>query len=680
MKPPVARKIEKELTIHGDTRIDNYYWFNDRDNPKVIDYLKKENAYTDLIMKDTKDLQMNLYNEIIGRIKQTDMSVPYKDNGYFYYTRFEEGKEYPVYCRKKGHLEAPEEVLLNANEMAKGYDYFQVGGLSVSHDNKMLAFGVDTISRRLYTIRIKNLETGEVLSDEISDTTGSSCWAQDNKTLFYSLKDLKTLRSCKIHRHTLGTPVEKDVTVYEEKDETFSAYVYKTKSKEYIIIALSSTLSDEYHFLKANDPDGKFSLFHPREDKLEYDIDHFENRFFIRTNYNAKNFRLMQTPVSNTSKNAWKEVIPHRDKVLLENFELFNNYMVLDERTNGLTRFSVINIRDQSEYLIDMKEQAYTAWFSVNPEFDTEMLRFGYSSMTTPTSTFDFNMKTKERFLLKQQEVVGGFNPDEYYAERIFAGGEDGSKIPVSLVYRKGIKKDGTDPLVLYGYGAYGHTADPSFSSVRISLLDRGFIYAIAHVRGEQIMGRSWYDDGKLLFKKNTFSDFIHCASFLVENKYTSPEKLMAYGGSAGGLLMGAVVNMRPDLFKGVIAAVPFVDVVTTMLDESIPLTTGEYDEWGNPNNKEFYDYILSYSPYDNIEKKDYPNMLVTTGLHDSQVQYWEPAKWVAKLRDMKTDNNLLLLYTNMETGHSGASGRFETHKETALEYAFLLKLMGIIH
>jgi oligopeptidase B len=678
MKPPVAQKIKKELTIHGDTRIDNYYWLNDRDNPKVIDYLKKENAYTDLIMEDTKELQEKLYNEIIGRIKQTDMSVPYKDNGYFYYTRFEEGKEYPVYCRKKGNLDAPEEVLLNVNEMAKGYDFFHVGGISVSNDNKMLAYGVDSISRRLYTIRLKNLETGELLSDEIPDTTGSATWAHDGKTLFYSRKDDGTLRPYKIHRHMLGTPAEKDVLVYEEKDETYSAFVYKTKSKEYIIIALSSALSDEYHFLKANDPNGKFNLFHPREEELEYDIDHFENRFFIRTNYKAKNFRLMKTPVSNTSKNAWKEVIPHRDAVLLENFELFNDYMVLDERINGLTQFSVINMRDQSEYLIDLKEQAYTAWFSVNPEFDTELLRFGYSSMTTPTSTFDFNMKTKERCLLKQQEVVGGFNPDRYNAERLFATAEDGSKIPLSLVYRKGIKKDGTDPLLLYGYGAYGHTTDPSFSSVRISLLDRGFIYAIAHVRGEQIMGRSWYEDGKMLHKKNTFTDFICSASFLIKNKYTSTEKLMAYGGSAGGLLIGAVVNMRPDLFTGIIAAVPFVDVVTSMLDESIPLTTGEYDEWGNPNNKKYYDYMLSYSPYDNVEKKDYPNMLVTTGLHDSQVQYWEPAKWVAKLREMKTDNNLLLLYTNMETGHGGASGRFEAHRETALEYAFLLKLLGI--
>ena len=678
MNPPKAEKIKKELSLHGHTRVDNYFWLNERDNPAVLEYLTKENEYTDHVLKDTKELQEKLYQEIIGRIKQTDMSVPYKENGYYYYTRYEEGKEYPVYCRKKENLEAAEEVLLNVNEMAKGYDYYNVGGFSVSPDNRLLSFGVDTVSRRMYTLHIKNLETGEILPDEISQTTGSSTWAADNKTLFYSLKDTGTLRPYKILRHSLGLPAEKDVTVYEEEDETYAAYVYKTKSKDYIIIALASTLSNEYRFLKADDPAGSFRVFHPREKELEYDIDHFENRFFIRTNLDAKNFRLMETPVTNTSKSAWKEVIAHRDTVLLESFELFSDYMVLDERINGLTRFRVMNMKDKTEYYIDLPEQAYTAWFSANPEFDTRLLRFGYSSLTTPNSTFDFHMKTKERVLLKRQEVVGDFNPDRYFSERIFATAGDGSKIPVSLVYRKGIKKDGSNPLLLYGYGSYGFTTDPYFSSVRLSLLDRGFIYAIAHVRGEQIMGRSWYDDGKLLKKKNTFTDFIDCAEFLIQENYTTPEKLMAYGGSAGGLLIGAVVNMKPELFKGVIAAVPFVDVVTTMLDESIPLTTSEYDEWGNPNEKVYYDYMLSYSPYDNVEKKAYPNMLVTTGLHDSQVQYWEPAKWVAKLRDRKTDDNLLLLFTNMETGHSGASGRFETHRETALEYAFLLKLMGM--
>lgn len=678
MIPPKAKKIKKELTIHGQTRIDYYYWLNERDNPEVMEYLKEENRYTDFVMRDTKKMQEKLYNEIIGRIKQTDMSVPYFENGYFYYVRYEEGKEYPVYCRKKGNMEAPEEVMLNVNEMAEGHDYYHVTGLAVSPDNKILAFGVDTVSRRLYTVYFKNLETGELFTDVIENTIGYIAWANDNQTVFYSQKDITTLRPFRILRHKMGTPVSRDYTVYEEEDASFDTYVYKTKSKEYIIISSSSTLSDEYRFCKADEPDAEFRLFHPRERELEYDIDHFGNCFYIRTNLNAKNFRLMETPVNNTTKSSWKEVIPHRDSVLLENFELFTQYMVLEERVNGLTQFRVINMRNKSEYYIDLREQAYTAWFSSNPEFNTEILRFGYSSMTTPTSTFDFNMKTKERVLLKQQEVVGGFNSDDYFSERVFATAGDGTKIPISLVYRKGIRKEGNNPLLLYGYGAYGYTTDPSFSSVRLSLLDRGFIYAIAHVRGEQIMGREWYENGKLLKKKNTFTDFISCAEYLIHEKYTSPEKLMAYGGSAGGLLIGAVVNMRPDLFKGAIASVPFVDVVTTMLDDKIPLTTGEYDEWGNPNIKEFYDYMISYSPYDNVEKKEYPNLLVTTGLHDSQVQYWEPAKWVAKLRDMKTDQNLLLLYVNMETGHSGASGRFETHRETALEYAFLLKLMGI--
>jgi oligopeptidase B len=678
MIPPRAEKIKKELSLHGNIRVDNYFWLNERDNPAVLEYLTKENEYTSHVLKDNKALQEKLYREIIGRIKQTDMSVPYRENGYYYYIRYEEGKEYPVYCRKKENLDAKEEKLLNANEMAEGHEYFDVGGLSVSPDNKLLSFGVDTVSRRLYTLRIKNLETGEILPDEISNTTGSSAWASDNKTLFYSVKDPDTLRPYRIVRHSLGKPVHNDFMVYEEEDETYNAHVYKTKSKEYMIIALSSTLSNEYRFLKADDPSGTFCLFHSREKDLEYDIEHFENRFFIRTNLDAKNFRLMETPVTNTSKSAWKEVIAHRDTVLLENFEIFRDYLVLDERINGLTQFRVMNMKENTEYYIDLQEQAYTAWFSANPEFSTELLRFGYSSLTTPNSTYDFHMKTKERVLLKRQEVVGDFNPGNYFSERIFAPARDGSKIPISLVYRKGIIKDGSNPLLLYGYGSYGITTDPHFSSVRLSLLDRGFIYAIAHVRGEQIMGRGWYDDGKLLKKKNTFTDFIDCAGFLIKEQYTSPEKLMAYGGSAGGLLIGAVVNMNPELFRGVIAAVPFVDVVTTMLDESIPLTTGEYDEWGNPNDKVYYDYMLSYSPYDNVERKAYPNMLVTTGLHDSQVQYWEPAKWVAKLREMKTDDNLLLLYINMGTGHSGASGRFETHRETALEYAFLLKLMGI--
>lgn len=677
MKAPVAEKIRKEFHIHGHVRIDNYYWLGERDNPKVIEYLESENTFTKAVMKDTEKLQEKLYNEIVGRIKQTDMSVPYFENGYFYYTRYEDGKEYPVYCRKKESLEAKEEVLLNVNEMAAGHEYYHVAGYKVSINNNLIAFGVDTLGRRLYTIYFKDLLTGKILDDRIPNTSGSVAWSNDNKTVFYTLKDTETLRPFKIQKHELGT-TSADKRIYEEKDDTYYIYVYKTKSKKFIIIESYSTLSNEYRFNDADNPDSEFILFHPRERKLEYDIDHFEDKFYIRTNLDATNFRLMETPVKKTGKENWKEVIPHRDVALIENFELFKKYLVIDERINGLTQLRIINVKDNTEHYVDFEEQAYTAWISTNPEFNTEVLRFGYSSMTTPNSTFDYNMYTKDKKLMKQQEVVGDFKPEDYTSERLFAPADDGTQIPVSLVYRKGIVKSGDNPLLLYGYGSYGHTTEPIFSSVILSLLDRGFIYAIAHVRGEQIMGRKWYDNGKLLKKKNTFTDFNDCAEYLINENYTDTNSLFAMGGSAGGLLIGAIINMKPELYRAVIASVPFVDVVTTMLDESIPLTTAEYDEWGNPNRKEYYDYMLSYSPYDNVSAVDYPAMLVTAGLHDSQVQYWEPAKWVAKLREMKTDDNILLLYTNMDTGHSGATGRFKRYKETALEYAFLLKLSGI--
>jgi oligopeptidase B len=674
--PPVAKKIPHELVIHGDIRIDNYFWLNDRENPEVIDYLKAENEYTSAMMKDTKKLQKKLYNEIVGRIPQTDISVPYFTNGYFYYTRFEEGKEYPVFCRKKGTLEAAEEIMLNVNEMAKGHEYYQVAAITVSPDNKMIAYGVDTVSRRLYTIYFKNLETGEILSESIPSTSGVAEWANDNSTVFYVIKDKQTLRPYKVYRYKILSD-KNSIPIYEEADETYHTYVYKSRSKEYIIIGSTSTLSDEYRILRADDPNGEFKVFQQRERELEYSIDHYRDKFFIRTNLNAKNFRLMETPVSATSKENWKEVIPHRTDVLLEDFMNFDKYMVVEERIKGNTNLRIINMDSADEHYIDFGEEVYTAWISINPEFSTELLRIGYSSLTTPMTIYDYNMRTQEMILLKRQEVVGGHNPEDYQSIRLYAKAADGKEVPISMVYKKGTPLDGSAPLLLYGYGSYGITMDPNFNSSRLSLLDRGFIYAIAHIRGGEFLGREWYDDGKLLKKKNTFTDFIACAQYLVDNHYTQTDRLMADGGSAGGLLIGAVVNMRPDLFKGVIAAVPFVDIVTTMLDESIPLTTGEYDEWGNPNIKEYYEYMLSYSPYDNVEAKDYPNMLVTTGLHDSQVQYWEPAKWVAKLRVMKTDNNLLLLYTNMEAGHGGASGRFKQHKETALEYAFLLKLVG---
>ncbi len=676
-EPPVAKKEPKELTIHGDTRIDNYYWLNDREDKEVIQYLEDENAYTKSMLAHTDSFQKELFQEMKSRIKETDLSVPYKDNGYYYYSRYEEGKEYPIYCRKKGKQENAEEIMLEVNDMAKGHDYYQVGGRSVSPDNSMLAYGVDTLSRRIYTVHFKNLETGIMLTDEIPNTTGTLVWANDNKTVFYTVKD-ESLRPYKIYRHVLGTPVSDDVEVYHEDDPTFTTYIFRTRSDKYLIIGSSATLSNEYRLLSADDPMGEFQVFYPRKRDLEYYISHFNNDFYILTNHEAKNFRLMKTNQDNTDINNWEEVIEHRDHVYLENFETFKDFLVLEEREGGLTKLRIIKHDKSEEHYIDFGEPTYTAYTHTNMEFDTDTFRFGYTSMTTPNSVYDYNMNTREKVLLKQQEVLGRFNPSDYQAERIDVKVRDGVDVPMSMVYKKGLKKDGNAPLLLYAYGSYGANMDAYFSSVRLSLLDRGFVYVIAHIRGGQELGRDWYEDGKLLKKKNTFYDFIDCAEFLVENKYTNTEKLFAMGGSAGGLLMGAVINMRPDLFKGAIAAVPFVDVVTTMLDESIPLTTGEYDEWGNPNDKEYYDYILSYSPYDNVESKDYPNLLVTTGLHDSQVQYWEPAKWVAKLRDMKTDNNLLLLHTNMSTGHGGASGRFEYLKEIAMEYAFLLELANV--
>jgi oligopeptidase B len=677
-EPPVAEKIPKELTIHGDTRVDDYYWLNERDNPQVIDYLTAENEYKDAVMKHTESFQKELYDEIVGRIKKTDMSVPSKESGYYYYSRYEEGGEYPIYCRRKGTMEAEEEILLNVNEMAKGHAYYSVAGYSVSSNNNLIAFGVDTVSRRKYTIHFKNLKTGEILPDKIPITSGRAAWANDNKTVFYILKDEETLRSYKILRHVLGTDPSSDKEVFEEKDVTFSAYVYKSKSKKYLIIGSRHTLSDEYRFLDAGNPDGKFKIIQPREKGLEYSVDHYRDKFFIRTNYKAKNFRLMATPVNKTTKGNWKEVIPHRDDVLLQGFEIFKDFLVVNERKNGLPNLRIMRWDKKGEHYLDFEEEAYSAYIAYNPEFDTDVLRYGYTSMTTPRSVFDYNMTTKEKTLLKQQEVLGDFDSNNYHAERLYATARDGTKVPISLVYRKGLEKNGDNPLLLYGYGSYGSTMNAGFSSVRLSLLDRGFVYAIAHIRGGQEMGRYWYDEGKLLKKKNTFTDFIDCAEHLIAEKFTNPDMLFAQGGSAGGLLMGAIVNMRPDLFKGVIAAVPFVDVITTMLDTSIPLTTGEWDEWGDPNKKEYYDYMLSYSPYDNVEAKDYPVMLVTTGLHDSQVQYFEPAKWVAKLRALKTDNNILLLDTDMESGHGGASGRFKRYNRTALQYAFLLDLVGI--
>lgn len=673
MEAPVAKIETKELKIHGDSRTDNYFWLNQRENPDVIAYLEAENAYTKSMMGHTNNFQTKLFDEIVGRIKQTDVSVPYLENGYYYYTRFEEGKEYPIYCRKKGNLDAVEEIILDVNVMAKGFAFYNVGNFQVSEDNKILAYSVDTVSRRIYTIHFKNLASGENLPDVIPNTAGNFAWANDNRTLFYATKD-ESLRSEKIWKHRLGDGQANDKLVYHEQDATFHTFVYKSKSRKYLIIGSGSTLSDEYRILEATRPDGQFSIFQPRQRGLEYSIAHSDDRFFIRTNHKAVNFKLMETPVGKTGIENWKDVIAHREDVLLEDFDVFKGYIAIQERKEGMKTLRIFNGSD-IDYYLEFNEQAYTVMLGNNTEFDSDNVRYNYTSLTTPMTVYDYNIKTKESVLKKRQEVVGGYNPEDYFTERVMAVAEDGTKIPVSLVYKKDIKKDGKVPLLLYGYGSYGNSIDPYFSSVRLSLLDRGFIYALAHVRGGEEMGRQWYEDGKLLKKKNTFTDFIACGEFLVSHGYTNPGQLYALGGSAGGLLIGAVINMRPDLFKGVIAAVPFVDVVTTMLDESIPLTTSEYDEWGNPNDSVYYQYMLSYSPYDNVKPTSYPAMLVTTGLHDSQVQYWEPAKWVAKLRVTKTDKNPLYLWTNMDYGHGGASGRFERYRETALEYAFLLDL-----
>ena len=679
--PPVADKKTKMLEKHGDVRIDDYYWMSERDNEEVIDYLERENDYFDKLTAHTKDFQASLFEEMKARIKEDDESVPYKYNGYWYITKYEKGKDYPIYLRKKDSLTAKEELLFDCNEMAKGLAYFQLRGVNVSPDNRYVAFGVDTLSRRKYTIQIKDLHTGKILPYKIENTTGGSTWANDNMTLFYTRKDEVTLRANRIYKHFLGDNPEKDKEIYNEKDETYSTFVYKSKSKKYIIIGTNSTLSNEYRILDANTPEGEFKVFQPRVRGLEYDIAHYEDRFYIVTNKDgATNFKLMETPEDKTGLENWTTVIEHREDVLLEDVDIFKDYLIISERENGLTKIKVNRWDGTDSFEIPFDNETYTAYTSVNLDFDTQILRYAYNSLTTPASTIDFNLETKTKEVKKEQVVLGDeFNKDNYTSERVWANGRDGKKIPISLVYRKDTKINKDTPLLLYAYGSYGSTIDPYFSTVRLSLLDRGFVYAIAHIRGGQYLGRPWYEDGKLYNKKNTFNDFVDCSKYLIEKGYTSADHHYAMGGSAGGLLMGAVMNMNPELYNGVIAAVPFVDVVTTMLDDTIPLTTGEYDEWGNPNDKGYYEYMKSYSPYDNVKKQAYPNTLITTGYHDSQVQYFEPAKWVAKLRELKTDDNLLLFKCEMDYGHGGASGRFEALHEIAEEYAFLLDLEGIL-
>lgn len=677
--PPIAKIIPKTLEKHGDVRIDNYYWLNDRENPEVIDYLNKENDYYQKSTAHTKQFQAILFEEMKARIKEDDQSVPYFYNGYWYITRFEIGKGYPIYARKKESLEAEEEILFDCNEMAKDHAYFKLTGLSVSDDNKWISFGVDTVSRRQYTIQIKNLETNEILPLKIENTTGGATWANDNKTFFYSRKDEQTLRPDKIFKHELDSSPENDILVYFEKDETFDVSVYKSKSRKYIMINSDSTMTSEYRYLLASKPNGKFKVFQKRTRGLEYSISHFEDHFYIVTNKDkATNFKLMKTPEDATSKENWVDLIPHREQVLVEAIDIFKDYLVVSERFNGLNQLKIMPWKGK-EYYLPFDSETYMAYTTSNIDFDTEILRYSYQSLATPSSVIDFNMRTKEKTVLKEQEVLGGtYDKSNYTEKRIWATAKDGIKVPISMIYKNGVEQNGKNPTLLYAYGSYGVTMDCHFSSVRLSLLDRGFIFAIAHVRGGEDLGRNWYDNGKLLKKKNTFTDFIACSEFLINEKYTSNEHLYAEGGSAGGLLMGAIINMAPNLYKGVIAQVPFVDVVTTMLDDSIPLTTSEYDEWGNPNQKKYYDYMKSYSPYDNVVAQDYPNIYISTGLHDSQVQYWEPAKWIAKLRVLKTNNNQLYLDVNMDAGHGGASGRFEALKEIAKEYCFLLDLQGI--
>ncbi|OAB27154.1 oligopeptidase B [Flavobacterium fryxellicola] len=677
---PTAKIIPKTLEKHGEKRVDNYFWLNDRENPEVIDYLNQENTYYDAMTSNTKGFQKELYEEMKSRIKEDDQSVPYLYNGYYYITRFETGKGYPIYSRKKASLSAAEEILFNCNELAEGHSYFQLGGLSISPDNKFVSFGTDIMGRRIYTIQIKNLETGELLTEKIENATGSSVWANDNKTIFYTRQDEVTLRSDKVFKHKLATDSAADILVFNEKDDTFNVSVGKEKSKKYIVIASGSTLTTEYRTLNSDMPDGEFKVFQPRVRGLEYSISHFGDSFYIITNKDkATNFKLMKTPENATAKENWKDVISHRKDVLLEDIEIFRNYLVVEERSNGLNHIRIMPWNGEGEYYLPFGSETYSANTTTNVDFDTDILRYSYQSLATPSSVIDFNMKTKEKEIKKEQQVLGGtFDKNNYVEERVWVTATDGTKVPVSMVYRKGLKKDGNNPTLLYAYGSYGVTMDAYFSSTRLSILDRGFVFAIAHIRGGEDLGREWYEDGKLLKKKNTFTDFVDCSKFLIKEKYTSPKHLYAEGGSAGGLLMGAVVNMAPELYNGVIAQVPFVDVITTMLDDTIPLTTGEYDEWGNPNDKKSYDYMLSYSPYDNVKAQKYPNMFVSTGLHDSQVQYWEPAKWVAKLRTQKTNDTVLYLNTNMDAGHGGASGRFEALKELAKEFSFLLDLEGI--
>jgi oligopeptidase B len=677
LTPPQATQVPHTHEIHGHKREDPYFWLRNRESEAVIQYLEAENEYTEAALAGTQDLQEQLFTEMKNRIQPDDSSVPYFLHGYWYYTRLEAEKEYPIFCRKAGDLKAKEQIILDVNQLAEGQDFCQVGSLAVSINQHLLAYSVDYVGRRIYSIRVRDLRTGEDLPDRIDHVTANLAWANDNTTLFYVRQDAETLRPYQVLRHSLGTKAEHDILVYQEDDDTFHLGLSKTKSREYLLINSESTLSTEVRFASADRPGDPFIIVQPRARDHEYHVDHFESHFYILTNYEAKNFRLMRTRIDAPSLDSWEEFIPHRPDTLLEDIDIFRDYLVLDERRDGLNHIRVMRWDGGADYYLEFNDPTYSVSTSFNPEIETRELRYRYTSLTTPTSTYAIDLATREVNLLKQQPVLGDFDAGMYVSERHFATAPDGTQVPISLVYKRDTPIQQGAPLLMYAYGSYGMSMDPYFSSSRLSLLNRGFAFAIAHVRGGSEMGRHWYEDGRLFQKKNTFTDFIACAEYLIGLGYTSPEQLYGMGGSAGGLLIGAVINLRPDLFHGAIADVPFVDVVTTMLDASIPLTTGEYDEWGNPNDPKYYEYILSYSPYDNVEPRDYPHLLVNTALQDSQVQYWEPAKWVARLRERKTDDHLLLLRTDMSAGHGGASGRYSTLRDLARDYAFLLMLSG---
>jgi oligopeptidase B len=675
--PPVARKTPKTIELNGDRRDDPYFWLRDKSNPDVVAYLQNENEYTAAVMKPTEAFQEQLYKEIVSRIKETDLSVPAPRKGYLYYTRTEEAKQYPIWCRKKATLDAPEEIMVDANQLGEGKKYFQIGTVATSPDQNLVAYAEDTEGDEIYTVLFKDLHTGKLLADRIARATASVVWASDNKTVFYTVQD-SALRPYKLFRHTLGTSASQDVEIYHEPDERFVVDISKSRSEAYLWLQLKSQTTSEIRYLRAAEPEGTFRVLYPRQQDIEYDVAHHGDSFFIRINDTGRNFRLIEVPVKSPAREGARELLPASKDVMLEDVDAFADHLVITERDQGLLKIRIRTFSTGDEHFVAFDEPAYTVVPAGSLEYDRHTLRFTYTSLVTPASVYDYDMNARTRELKKRQPVLGGYDPSQYVTERLFAAAQDSARIPITLVHKKGLERNGSNPTLLTGYGAYGIANDPSFSSERLSLLDRGFVFAMAHIRGGGDLGKTWHDAGRMLNKRNTFTDFIACAEHLIAQKYTGPDKLAIMGGSAGGLLMGAVTNLRPDLFRAVIAKVPFVDVLNTMMDASLPLTAGEFEEWGNPEDAKFYQYMRSYSPYDNVERQNFPNMLVTAGLNDPRVSYWEPAKWVARLRAFKKDNHLLLLKTNMGAGHFGASGRYDRYRETALDYAFLFHALGL--